>query len=146
MTNLDETLEKLRRSTHNLAIEVKKNTHGPAWDIVTLLLDNVKSPSAILNTNHEIVFINKSTKNIMRANGIKVKDIIGKHARETGLCPQVDCSDCPVNKVLHEKKVSTIKYKGPLDKRAYEMICIPLVYNGISGVITLIGEEVKNGD
>ena len=55
----------------------------------------------------------------------------------------MDCKNCPINKSLKTREVSTIPYKSDITGIEYRMLCIPLVFDGVSGVLAILSD--KNG-
>jgi len=142
MTNLSP----LRRLTRELAEEVEYDEHGRAWKFMTLILNSVQSPAAIIGSDHKLLFVNQETIKRHTAHGFEIESEVGKTVRKTRFCKPLamDCSKCPVQKSIDTKEVHTIDYRSDITGILYKMICIPLVFDGVSGVLTILSD--KNGN
>ena len=135
-----KSVEDLRLFTKELAEEVKGNNQGPYWAFLTHLLDRLVTYSAILDKDGNILFLNKAIiKNAGKAFNTDINQFIGMHCKETQLCDKV-CDKCPIKKTYKRKQVLTSEYKCPLTGEISELVCIPLLYDGISGIIVLVGD------
>ena len=139
-------LTPLRRLTKELAEEVEYDEHGKVWKLITFILDNVNSPAAIIDKDHILLFQNKSCKERFKKVGFDGEKYIGKSIRDSEFCKPIamDCSKCPVQLAMDTKEVHTIDYKSFVTGITYKMICIPLVFDGVSGVLAILSD--KNGE
>lgn len=136
MVNLDG----LKRLTQELAEEVKYDEKGPLFKLVTLILNNIKSFAAILDDEKRLIWANKMS--VKRANkfGIDLVNSYGKKCEKFEICSG-KCKKCPIAKVIKQRKILTNDFKAKLSGKSFTMICIPLLYNGVSGVIVLMGDS-----
>ena len=139
-------LSSLKRLTKQLAEEIEYDEHGTAWKFITLILDSVNSPSAIIGADHKLLFINNETIKRHNKIGFDIENELGKSVRKTRFCKPLgmDCSKCPVQNSMKTKEVYTIDYKSDITGILYRMICIPLVFDGVSGVLVILSD--KNGN
>lgn len=128
MTNLD----KLKDVTKELAEQLQYGQPGPLFSLVAMIMDNIRSPIAIIDKNYKVLYMNPV-----------LKDELGRGDEIDHLtCYQlyfnegVPCVSCPVRKTLETRKVEVINY---VDVRGDEITttCIPLIYNGVSAVIKI---------
>jgi len=138
-------LNSLKRLTMELAEEIEYDEHGKVWKFITLILDSVNSPAAIIGADHTLLYINKETIKRHAIQGFDIEDELGKTVRKTRFCRplEMDCSKCPIMKSMETKEVYTIDYKSDITGILYKMICIPLVFDGVSGVLAILSD--KNG-
>ena len=138
-------LTPLRRLTKELAEEIEYEEHGKAWKFITLILNSVNSPAAIIDSDHKLLFINKETIKRHKNIGFEIENEVGKSVRKTRFCKPLamDCSKCPVQLAMDTREVHTIDYKSDITGINYKMLCIPLVFDGVSGVLAILSD--KNG-
>jgi hypothetical protein len=133
-------LDKLREITEELANEIHDEERGKIWDLVTLIFDNVDSPVCIFDNECNILYLNPRTIIGLGRVGQDGNEWIGKNAKDTDGCNNLDCDTCKIKKVLCSRKVETVTYCSPYSDEKFNMVCIPLIYNGTSGVITILGD------
>ena len=134
MTNLAE----LKRITRELAEEVAYEERGPIFKLVTLVLDKIKSYAAIIGNNHKLIWVNQTAAKQANTHHIDIRSLYGINCKTLNLCSG-ECGDCPVTKSLKTKEVVTSEFKCVKSNDIYNMVCIPLVHNGTSGVIVIMG-------
>ena len=133
-------LSGLKRLTKELAEEVEYDEKGPALRFIELILDNIHSMAGILDKDCNVVFINKSAIDYCKMNNIDFTD--------KGICPmklsKEYCKNCPVKDTIKSRTVESVKYISPVTGRCISYTCIPLIFNGVSGVIALINGKLKD--
>jgi len=142
MTNLTP----LRRLTKQLAEEIEYDEHGRVWKFITLILESIQSPAAIIDKNHTLLYVNKETFSRFKKVGFDGKKYLGKSIEGSEFCKPLgmECDKCPVKLAMDSKEVHTIDYKSFVTGVDYRMICIPLVFDGVSGVLAILSD--KNGN
>jgi len=136
-------LESLRELTQELAEEVKEHDKGPFWNLITLILDRIDSYVAILSNSKELLWVNKSLICHCNDLNIDIESLIGQDCRKLGFCEEL-CDKCPVYLAKKRKQVVMKPYTCNLSKDTKKLICIPLVYNGVSGIIVILGDAVED--
>ena len=141
MTNL----LPLRRLTKELSEEIEYDEHGKIWKLITFILDNVGSPAAIINKKHALLYINKNCRERFKELGFDGEKYIGKNIKGSKFCESLlsACDECPIQKTLDTKEVHTLDFTSKISNINYKMICIPLIFDGVSGVLAILSE--KNG-
>jgi len=139
-------LSPLKRLTKQLAEEVEYDEHGKVWKFITLILNSVNSPAAIIGADHKLLFINKETIKRHKLMNFDIEGEVGKTLRKSRFCKPLgmDCNKCPVKNAMDTKEVHTIDYKSDITGINYKMICIPLIFDGVSGVLAILSD--KNGN
>ena len=137
---MSKNLNKLKRLTKELAEEVHYAEEGPIFKLVTLLLDNVTTFAVIVDNDKNLIWANKASINNASTAGINIESYYGQDCSKIHLC-NGECDKCPVTKAVTSKKVHTTFFECVVSHDIYDMICIPLIYDGVSGVIVMMGEK-----
>ena len=134
MVNLDG----LKRLTQELANEIKCEETGPALEFCKLILSSIKSPSVIINKDFKVVYLNDVAIKLGLKYGIDTT--LGTKCYKARYNLDKPCKDCPL--VKETREIQNIKWKSPHSGITYMITTIPLLYNGVSGVIKIFN---KNG-
>lgn len=124
-------LSRLTEITHELAEDIKNRKFGDCLRFVTFLLDNIDTHIVILDEDCKVIFANKFARD-----NIKI-DYLNKTPRELGMCKSFDCKVCPFSSSMAGKKVISRTFTSKTGKKM-RMLCLPLLYNGSSGVIVIL--------
>jgi len=138
-------LSNLKRLTKELAEEIEKDEHGKVWDLVTFILDNIESPATVVSRDHKLLYINKETEKRFAEIGYKNLHM-NKSLKDSPFCKSIlgSCKICPIQETLETRKVHTNTFNSHLTGKVYRMVCIPLVFDGISGVLAILSDiDVK---
>lgn len=153
--NHSQTLKSLKKITRELAEEIHDELHydsDSVFQIVTLLLDHMPVLCEIVTPEHEIIFVNKHTKNhVKRMGGVEPQ--IGGTCFTEMFGVKDPCKTCPLDKAIRTGEVCQVKFLAPgMEAKRRDqgmggtLTAIPLKWNGTSAVI-LIGkspaEEMK---
>lgn len=136
-------LRKLRRLTHELVDEINEGG-GPVLDLIVLILDSVDQIAVIMDKEANLIYANSYAHNFINDLGIELEYEKNWYKQLYNL--DESPTWCPVKKTLENKTVSKVHIHSPLTDIDWEVICIPLAYNGISGVISFASEYEKEND
>lgn len=134
-------LNPLRRLTEELAEEVAYEEVGPRLRLLELLLDNISSLAVIVHANHRILFINEALKKYLKTLNVEVN--IGDKWYKAFWNLDEPPKESLLTNSLRKREVVTGVISSPISNRKYQVSCIPLVYNGVSGYIFLLNELKK---
>jgi len=138
-TDMSENLNKLNRLTKELAEEIKYEETGPALKFCKLILGSIKSPAFIIDKDYNLIYGNPEAERLGKKYNVFTKSGIGKKCYEVQYPGQGGpCKDCPAIKAIKTKKVENTEWKSKNSKITYMVTDIPLVYNGVSGVIEIL--------
>ena len=137
MANLDG----LKRLTKELAEEIHYEEKGRVFKLMRLIFDNIESYVTIMNSDCGILYINPSAYSSFKENfnidiheGTNCKEIIN-------LFSQDYCKNCIAKMCMSQKKVLNEIFESKKTGKKYWRTCIPLAYNGVSGVIEIWEEH-----
>lgn len=136
MPTVEEDAEEIRRITRQLAAEIK-NKECTVLSLLELVFDKIKSLVVIMRENLEVIYANKATLKFLgkeSARGVKCHELFYDSP--------IPCPNCQVNEVIKTRRIGIVKKTKALS--GYVATCIPLIANGVTGVIELIEEEKKN--
>ena len=135
-------LNKLKELTSELALEIESNKHGSFWNLITYVLDSIASPTAIISRNHTLLYINKETQKRFDECSF-TKDYLNKSLLDSEFCKALNdgCDECIIQKTIDTKEVYTIDFYSTITDIRYKMICIPLIFNGVSGVLVILSDK-----
>jgi hypothetical protein len=137
---LEENVNNLKRLTQELAEEVHHEEYGDAFKYIHLLFDKVESYIVILDNDCKILYLNPSViKNCKEKLGISVG--VGDNCLKLLKDGKELCKDCVVKTCVNQRKVLNQIIISPNTGIKYWKTCIPLVYNGVSGVIEILEEH-----
>jgi len=128
-------LNELKNLTKELAIGIQKKKSN-IFDKIKFIFDGLHSPIAIIDNEYRMIYLNDEIKKL-------AKEETGVNIKEGEVCYKVlygrnnVCDDCLVRKALETKKVIISKRCLQNTKEELIITCIPLIYNGISGVIKI---------
>ena len=141
MTNLDISIEQLKKVTSELAIEIHSESEEKkeVLKMLSCVFDMVEEIVIILNIDCETEYINpfaiEMIKNVSKTN-IKKGDHICKEVFGENL----PCSMCITKKAIETRKVVMDKFTSPSSKKTYTVMAIPLLYNGTAGAAIIMKE------
>ena len=140
MTNLDN----LKRLTKELAEEVEYQEHGIAFKFIKLILDSIKSPAFIITREYDTVYLNPTAIKMAKKYGISTE--LGVKCYNVLFHKDEPCKECPVTRALKTRRVENTEWKSPLTGKKYMVTDIPLLFNGVAGVIEILNpiNRVKN--
>ena len=102
-----------------------------------LLFDNVESYIAIIDKDCNLLYLNPSAiKNYKDRTGFTIQ--IGDKCIKLLQNNPEFCKDCSARKSITNKKVFNEIILSPNTGIKYWRTCIPLVYDGVSGVIEIL--------
>lgn len=145
MENLNNRINKLKKLTEQLAKEIEYEDNGNVLNLLKLILDSVKSPAFVITKNFDVVFLNKEAGRLGAKYNIDID--MSKKCYEMQYGLDEPCKNCPVSKALKSKKIENIEWTSSHSGRTYMITDIPLLYNGIAGVIEILNpiSRIKNG-
>ena len=134
MVELDEQLRYLRKLTEDLAVEVKDEEYGFAYEFCKRLADNIKSFVIMVDKDETVLYMNPSfQKNLKK---IKAKLEVGQKWYE-GWGMDKSPKDFPLEECIKSKMMLIRDYQSPLTGRFLHAVLIPLSYNGVSGAVCI---------
>ena len=129
-------LEPLQQLTQELAQEVHNKENGKTFNFIKLLFNNIESFVAVIDEKCNILYINPSAI-------IFAKTHLNMDVKEGDNCllwMQTDkfCDKCVIKTCISQKKVLNEIMISPRTNIKYWRTCIPLVYDGVSGIIEIV--------
>lgn len=137
MSDIDNTINNLKRLTKELAEEIKNEEYGRMFDFCKLIFSNLNTYVIIIGLDEKIKYMNPSLSKYLKSvdSDLKVGDIWYKNWDSKSI-PK----DHPSCEALKTRTVVHKKLEYPKLKSTYDVIAIPLIYNGISGTICLFNK------
>jgi len=105
-----------------------------------LIIDNIDSYVAIVTLDLKMALVNKKMKNMLNERlGLcpSVGDPVYKSLYNMDTIPDWD----PFVSAIKRRKIIIREFVSPTTKRKYGLIAIPLIYNGVSGVMAIATDE-----
>lgn len=129
-------LEPLKKVTQELALEVRALGHDSEMlEFMSLILENVQSAALILDDEDTVVYMNTLAAQTISNLGTEVS-VGEKWYKAWGLdAPPLE--DYPARKAIETRKVVCEEYTSPFSGTKFKVTSIPLIYDGVSGTITI---------
>ena len=149
VSSMDKDIIYLKQLTEELKEEVGNHKGGPTVAYMASLLDKLNTASIMFAKDGYVLHINKYLKDrIIRLTDVSKEELLNydKNYCRAGLCPFVG-ETCPMRECAEKNKV-VMKYnvKGTLTGTLYNLVCVPLRYNGSYAVVEFWIEVDKNGN
>ncbi len=154
MTNLENRIKRLETISNNLLLkekvldedyssEARKLVKYPFIETLFIFLNNLDTHAMLTDCDDKIIYINESFSEYLKELGI----IIDEESSKTWW-RQFGWKDNPSNKqiitqeCINNKKVVHHEVKSRLiDGLIYYVICIPLKYNGVAAVLSIVTKK-----
>lgn len=133
--SLDDNVNNLKRLTQELAEEIHRDEEGRAFKFIKTLFNNIESFVAVVDDECNIIYINPSAVKFAKDN-LKLDITKGDNCL-LWIKDKMFCENCIVKNCMNQKKILNEIMISPNTKLRYWRTCIPLVYNGVSGVIEI---------
>ena len=131
-------LSNLKKLTNELAEEIHGNIHaGPLFGLLTEYYDTIDTYVAVIKNDKTVLYLNKAARKRMEELGLNPDDYINEVC--AGLKEQCGLvNNCPLEECVKTKKI-VVRHdaKSPVTDIRYTVVCMPLLYNGVSGVIEM---------
>ena len=140
--SLEKNINNLKRITQELAGEIHDKEYGDMFRFMRLLFDRVESYVSIVDKNCNLIYINPSAiRNYKERTGgdIEIGDKCIKLLQNN---PEF-CKECLAKDCINQKIILNKVFISPNTGLKYWRTCIPLIYDGVSGVIEIL--EKYNG-
>jgi hypothetical protein len=130
-------LNNLKLLTQELAEEIHRKESGQAFKYMGLLFDNIESYVAIIDKDCKILYLNPSAIR-------NYKDRVGKDIKIGDNCITLlqdnkdFCKNCLTKTCINNRNVLNEIIISPNTGIKYWRTCIPLAYDGVSGVIEIL--------
>lgn len=137
-------LTKLKMLTEELAKEMSgENSNGQIFELLKQYFDGLESFVSILDKDGNVLYLNKCLSKRLRELGHQDANCyINKPVIE--IDPKKMIHQKTVMKCIKTKKVTIQKgLKSKYSEKIYDLVCMPLKYDGVSGVIE-IWEEASD--
>jgi len=131
-------LTKLKQLEEELRQEIEGNLkEGPLFGMLVSYFDKFGTYIAILKSDRTLIYLNKSARDRIKLCGTNPDDLINKPCMAIG--GECELSEnCSLKECVNTKKVvSKVNVKGFLSDKRYNLVCLPLIYNGVSAVIEM---------
>lgn len=139
-----ENINNLKRVTQELALSVENDemSSNNVFKFLKLIFDNLDdTPVEIVSSDHVLLYANQALKDkVRKANGFVLRE--GDVCYRTIWGIDEICNDCLLDYVVNCKRVRSIDKMYP-DGKCYRLVLVPLIYNGISGIIVMASEIDK---
>jgi len=130
-------LELLKQLTQELAEEIKLGKNGNTFNSICSIFDNLESYVAIVNSDCKLIYLNPSAiRNYKIRTNMDIK--IGDNCLKLLQDNKEFCLDCLSQRCKNQRKVLSEIMTSPNTGIKYWRTCIPLIYNGTSGVIEIL--------
>jgi len=144
LERLNKLTKELEEEFHNslakeLAVEIHKDEDKEIFDLLSRILDKIKTQCMIIREDHTILYINSECSNWIKEHNVKLEVGMKWHSAS----PEYEIENCPHSKSIKERKVVSSIYGSPVTKVNYCVTAIPLLYDGVAGTICLIMPEEK---
>lgn len=136
--SLEQRINKLDDITKQLALEIKEGNSTNTLKLLEYILDKVNTKAIIVKEDYTILYLNQALEEFFREHNLDIT--VGMNWWERFYNSQSPLDWCPIKKTIESKKVTKQVLNGELTKKKLEIICIPLLYNGVSGVIAFFWE------
>ena len=131
-------LTNLKKLTHELSEEIKGNIHaGPLFGLLTSYFDTIDTYVTIIRNDKTVLYLNKAVRERIEELGLDPDDYIdGICIGSKGKCGLVN--NCPLEECIETKKI-VVRHdvKSPITDIRYTVVCMPLIYNGVSAVVEM---------
>jgi len=131
-------LNKLKELTYELAEEIQGNLHaGPLFGLLMSYFDTVNTYVSIIRNDKTVLYLNKAARERIEELGLDPDDYIDEVC--VGLRDQCGLvNNCPLEECIETKKI-VVRHniKSPITDIRYTVVCMPLVYNGVSAVVEM---------
>jgi hypothetical protein len=132
MVNLDG----LKQITQELAEEIHQEQHGKAFEFVKLLFDHIESFVVLIDNNCNFIYINPAVIKYSKEKlNMDIKQGDGCQIWSKGY---FNCENCIVKTCINQRRVLSESLTSPHTNIKYWRTCIPLAYDGVSGVIEIV--------
>lgn len=136
-------LTRLKELTEELAREVKNNIcAGPLFKLLTQYFEEFETLVCIIRADKYVLYMNKATQDKIRSLGVNPSIYINAPCigNLENNCPLK--GNCPIDECKEQKKVVVrSNVKSPISNNIYDLVCLPLRYNGVSAVIEMWVEK-----
>ena len=134
--SLEENVNNLKRLTQELAEEIHHKENGNMFKFMKLLFNNIESFVTIVDEDCNMLYLNPSAIKFS-------KEMVNLDMKEGDNClewigDKKFCEDCIVKPCMNQKKILNQVMTSPITHKKYWRTCIPLVYDGVSGVIEIV--------
>jgi len=130
-------LEPLSKLTRELAEEIHKKESGLAFKSICIVFDNLKSIISIIDSDCKFIYLNKAAIDYTH-DLLKIDISIGDHCLKLLGNDSKLCESCSSKKCVNERRIISEVFKSPNTHIKYWKTAIPLIYDGISGVIIIL--------
>jgi len=137
LTKLKMLTEELEREMHG------DSTNGHIFSLLMEYFDGIESFVSIIDRDGTVLYLNKYLRDRLKELGHQdANEYINKKVIE--IDPKRTIHQKTVMKCIDTKKITVQRdVKSKYSNKIYDLICMPLKYNGVSGVIE-IWEEVRD--
>ena len=132
---VDKNLINLKSLTEELATEIYNRDEGNAFNFCKLIFDNLRTYVAIINLDNTVQYINPSLHFLLSSLKMDVK--VGDEWFSKAWNLKTPPKNHPAKEAFETRKVVSDVIVSPISNTKYEVIAIPLIFNGISGSICL---------
>lgn len=140
LTELESIISSLEELTSKLGTEISEGIHGPTFKFTQMVLDNLNTPCAIIDEGYHLIYANDSFVREF-SYYLPTPLVFGDVCYETFHGRKSICEECHVEKSLESRHVLISSRQFPPSDKKYYVICIPLIYDGVAGVIEIIIPE-----
>ena len=137
MSDIDNTMNNLRRLTQELAEEIKYDEVGPMFKFCKLIFDNLKTKVVIIDTKGIIKYMNKTLLDYASKFNLDLK--VGNNWYiPCGFDKEPEIY--PAKEAIENRQVIHAIFKSKKTGNTLDIIAIPLIFNGVSGAICLLNQ------
>jgi len=133
-------IEEIKSITARIAKELgEPPAASHLLTFLKLIFDNLKSYVLIIGADNTILYMNPAVAEGMTRYGLKCN--VGDKCYKTFYLKDSPCDHCFAKEAIETRHVVFNSLESPFDHKQYLSICIPLIVNGVSGVIELVRER-----
>ena len=127
-----QRIQKIKDLTCEITEEIFKDANGVFFGTLGNIFESVDSGIKIVDTDCNIIYINPKAKELAEIGGEEVKKYI--YCKE--ISNEEMCEKCMIKVAIKNRKVTIFEYEFGEDP--YIVICLPLIHNGLSGIIQIM--------
>jgi len=137
LQSLESNVNSINLLTAELAKEVHDNFYGQAFKCICAVFDGLHSIVAITDDKCNLIYLNKAAIDYVH-DLLKINIKVGDHCLALLANNYHMCETCLSKKAMVDKRVMNEIFISPNTGIKYWRTAIPLVYDGVSGAITIL--------
>ena len=131
-------LDNLKKLTAYLALELENKDYFHIMDLLGIIFNQINTLILVIDKNDKVIYMNKKMTQYFRQNkcDVKIGDVWYKFWGMKK--PPIDY---PAKEAIKKKTIIKKQMTSPVTNTTFDIIAIPLIYDGVSGTINIINPE-----